>query len=151
MKIPTQDAWICEGYDFPLVCFVCLFALFPEEAAICQRTHMLSCLQILSLGLTMCHSLFSCGHLILHQNHCWPFLVFMMSIWIFIIIWAPDTKQTANIVCFYLCKVWTCESQYSCQVCHFSFLYVWLMDVTFPEKNYLYRWTPVVAYILWVT
>lgn len=132
--------WILRWLWF----FVCLFALFPNEAARITQTYIVTsgilqsnmpkhlhaeCLQILSLGLTMCQSLFSCGHLILHQNCCWPFLVFMMSVWIFITVWAPDTKQTASIACFYSCKVWTRESQTFYQACHFSFLDTSLMDV----------------------
>lgn len=139
-KPPTQDVEFCNGCDF-----FCLFALFPEEDTKIARTWIVTSRhsaeqhakapphwifkQILSLGLTICQFLFSCGHLILHQNHCWPFLVFMMSVWIFITVWAAETKQRASVACVYSCKVWIWESQSSDQACHFSFWDAWLMEI----------------------
>lgn len=155
-----------------MVVIFCLFALFPNEAAKIIQTYIVTsgilqsnmpkhlhaeCLQILSLGLTMCQSLFSCGHLILHQNCCWPFLVFMMSVWIFITVWAPDTKQTASIACFYSCKVWTREiSDFLSSLPFFLLGYFvngcrWFclkVLFSFPEKIYLHRSTLIAVYIL---
>lgn len=38
---------------------------------------------------------------------------------------------------FYSCKVWTCESHYSCQLCHFSFLCAWLMECQLSREDLL--------------
>ena len=176
-KPPTQDVGFCDGCDF-FCLFVWwlwffLFAPFPEEAA--KKSRNLDCYlrysadQYAKAPTYWVFANFKSGidyvpiPLQLWALHPAPKLlltfpgIYDVSM-DFIIVSAPDTKQTASIACFYSCKVWIWESQSSYQACHFSFLDAWLMEVRdsallplFPEKTYLHRWTLIVAYILWMT